>query len=306
MKKFSLKALGATLLSAGLVIAGAAAPAQAAAALTISSTSIATSTATPAGFYAELSGTTIQNNMDVILVGPPSGWTLVNTCPLFAGATDGNEASCGISSVTINGTAVTNWKAYWDGFSPKVRLAKTNAGTGFNSGNAIRVTFAAGAWTSPSSAAFSSFEMTTMYNGGASLDNASATYTVGTPSSTVTFNANGGTGSMSAQTASTNTALTVNTFTKSGFTFAGWAVSQPNADAGIVSYADGAPYSFTSSRTLRAVWTASSGGGSSSEGSSSNTLANTGFDGTPYLVGGIALAVIGGGLMFFARRKRSN
>jgi LPXTG-motif cell wall-anchored protein len=34
-------------------------------------------------------------------------------------------------------------------------------------------------------------------------------------------------------------------------------------------------------------------------------LANTGFDGTPYLAGGLALAVVGGSLMLIARRKAS-
>ena len=39
---------------------------------------------------------------------------------------------------------------------------------------------------------------------------------------TVTFNSNGGTGTMSAQTANVPTALTANTFTRTGYTFSGW------------------------------------------------------------------------------------
>lgn len=35
-------------------------------------------------------------------------------------------------------------------------------------------------------------------------------------------------------------------------------------------------------------------------------LANTGFDGTPYLAGGLAIAVVGGSLMLIARRKVTN
>jgi LPXTG-motif cell wall-anchored protein/uncharacterized repeat protein (TIGR02543 family) len=296
------KALGATLLTAGLVIAGVAAPAYAVAGLSLSSNTIATSTATTAGFYAELTGTTIQNNMDTILVGPPSGWTLVNTCPLFANATAGNESNCGISSVTIGGTAVTGWKAYWDGSSPKVRMYKVNAGTGFTSGDAIKVTFAAGAWTSPSTSSSSPFALTTMYNGGATLDNVSATITVGTPSYTVLYNSNGGSGTMSTQSASTATALSTNTFTRSGFTFAGWNTA---ANGTGTAYANGASYPFTSNTTLYAQWTASSSGGSSS----SNTLANTGIDSTNgimFLLGGLSLALIGTEMLIIARRKRSN
>jgi uncharacterized repeat protein (TIGR02543 family) len=71
-------------------------------------------------------------------------------------------------------------------------------------------------------------------------------------SSTVTFNANGGTGTMSNQTASSATNLTSNTFTRSGYTFSGW-----NTDAGGsgTSYANGASYPFTANVTLYAQWT---------------------------------------------------
>jgi hypothetical protein len=73
-----------------------------------------------------------------------------------------------------------------------------------------------------------------------------------TPIYTVTFNANGGTGTMANQTASTTTALTTNTYTNAGFTFAGWGT----APGGPVVYADGANYNFTADITLYAQWTA--------------------------------------------------
>jgi uncharacterized repeat protein (TIGR02543 family)/LPXTG-motif cell wall-anchored protein len=107
--------------------------------------------------------------------------------------------------------------------------------------------------------------------------------------STVTFDSNGGTGSTASQTASSATALTANGFSRAGYIFVGWNTA---ADGSGTAYADGASYAFNSSITLYAQWTA--------------TLANTGFDGVPYLVGGLALAAIGGGLVFFARRKQSN
>lgn len=72
-------------------------------------------------------------------------------------------------------------------------------------------------------------------------------------SSTVTFNANGGTGTMANQTASTSTALTSNTFTRAGYTFAGWADA---ANGTGTQYANGATYAFTSTRTIYAKWTA--------------------------------------------------
>jgi uncharacterized repeat protein (TIGR02543 family) len=71
---------------------------------------------------------------------------------------------------------------------------------------------------------------------------------------TVTFNGNGSTsGSMTAETASTPTALTTNAFTRTGYTFAGWNTI---AGGGGTAYFDGASYPFTSNATLYAQWTA--------------------------------------------------
>jgi uncharacterized repeat protein (TIGR02543 family) len=71
---------------------------------------------------------------------------------------------------------------------------------------------------------------------------------------TVTFDANGGTGTMANQTASSTTNLTLNTFTRAGFTFAGWNTA---ADGSGTAYADGASFPFTANTTLYAQWTPS-------------------------------------------------
>ena len=70
---------------------------------------------------------------------------------------------------------------------------------------------------------------------------------------TVTFNNNTGSGTMTAQTGNYNTtaALTANTFTKTGYTFAGWNTA---ADGTGTAYANGASYTFTASTTLYAQW----------------------------------------------------
>ena len=72
---------------------------------------------------------------------------------------------------------------------------------------------------------------------------------------TVTFNANGGTGTMAPETDNAPTALTANAFTYSGYTFNDW-----NTVAGGTgtSYANGATYPFTANVTLYAQWTANS------------------------------------------------
>lgn len=69
---------------------------------------------------------------------------------------------------------------------------------------------------------------------------------------TVTFNANGGSGTMSDQTIpyNTATALDANTFSRTGYTFQGWATEQ----SGAKEYNDGAFVTLTEDITLYAVW----------------------------------------------------
>ena len=73
----------------------------------------------------------------------------------------------------------------------------------------------------------------------------------GSSSYTVTFNNNGGSGTMTAQSASSATNLTANTFTNTGYTFGGWSTTAN----GSLAYANSASYPFTSSTTLYAIWT---------------------------------------------------
>ena len=83
----------------------------------------------------------------------------------------------------------------------------------------------------------------------------SATWTT-TYYSTISFNANGGQGSMSSMSDKSGTFnLTANAFTKTGYSFAGWATS----NSGAVVYANGASYTVNQSnrgpKTLYAKWT---------------------------------------------------
>ena len=72
--------------------------------------------------------------------------------------------------------------------------------------------------------------------------------------STVTFDANGGSGSMANQTSVSSAALTPNAFTYAGFTFAGWNTL---ANGNGIAYANGATFPFSSNTTLFAQWTPS-------------------------------------------------
>ena len=72
---------------------------------------------------------------------------------------------------------------------------------------------------------------------------------------TITFNSNGGSGSMGDQTIATAASanLTTNAFTRTGYSFAGWNTL---ADGTGISYADGASYTMgTGNVTLYAKWT---------------------------------------------------
>jgi large repetitive protein len=73
------------------------------------------------------------------------------------------------------------------------------------------------------------------------------------PNHTVSFNTNGGSGSMSNQTANVATNLTANSFTRTGYTFAGWNTL---AGGGGTAYVDQASYAFAADVTLYAQWTA--------------------------------------------------
>lgn len=92
--------------------------------------------------------------------------------------------------------------------------------------------------------------------GGSYTTNAAQTfYPEWTTAHTLTYNANGGTGSMSNTVGAGTVTLRANAYTKDGYVFAGWATSQANADAGTIAYADrDANYNLSADATLYAVW----------------------------------------------------
>ena len=71
------------------------------------------------------------------------------------------------------------------------------------------------------------------------------------PSYAATFSANGGSGTMSAETESVPTALTGNAFTRTSYTFTGWNTA---ASGSGTAYADRATYPFNAYITLYAQW----------------------------------------------------
>lgn len=114
-------------------------------------------------------------------------------------------------------------------------------------------------------------------------DSSYTLYAIWTPNvNKIIFNANGGKGSMANQYIETDATskLTKNTFTRAGYTFAGWATSS----GGAVVYGDTASYKMGAgaSYTLYAKWTANTNtlnfnanGGEGTMGSISMTTAST-------------------------------
>lgn len=128
----------------------------------------------------------------------------------------------------------------------------TNVATALttNSFTKTGYSFAGWATTSGGAVAYSNSQSVTL-TGGLDLY---AKWTAN--SNTVTFNSNTGSGSMSSQSITTDvaTSLTTNSFTKSGYTFAGWATSA----GGAVVYTNSQSVTLTGGLDLFAKWTANS------------------------------------------------
>ena len=287
MKNFSLKALAAFIFAAGLVVAGVAAPASAAPMTSPSATAtgaigtsgtnaypitVTATSASPAGTFSNT-----NSDFDVFL---PTGWSFVNT---FGGPTCNSTVSyTGLSSII--GCSTSN-QIGQTGPHVEINYGSNNQPLGIPAGTTMSVTFAAGTLNVAAARVFTINTQVT----GTVVDTITATLSGGVSNSTVTFDANGGTGTTAAQTASTATALTANGFTRSGYTFAGWNTA---ANGSGTAYANGASYAFSSSTTLYAQWTAS--------------LANTGVNaasGISLLAAGLSLALIGAEMFIIARRK---
>lgn len=308
MKRFSAKTLGALLIAAGLTLTGVAAPAMAANSASITDTNgpvtSFTGNAPVQAITIEWTFNPSHTDLDTSFYIDLNKLALPATCPTaVTTASSAALLNCGISSIEVKRLSSDTYAA----LDPNSTLGRTNSSrptrlyfvrpagqTGLTS---VKISFAASALRASS--------IVGTYN--ATLNfyqdyDVNASYSITTPASyAVAFDANGGAGSMSAQTTNTPTALTANTYTRSGYSFGGWATSQSNASAGTVAYANGATYDFSAATTLYAIWTLNSGGGSSSDAG----LANTGFAPLPYVATGGALTLLGFALVLLNRPRRA-
>ena len=282
MKRFSAKTILVTIITALMCLFGGSTATQAA---PITSPSVTTSglvqgQTNPNPITISMTSVTAGSSLGVN-VTIPQGWTWAQT--LTAGG-------CGLPTSYVSLSGFTpSFCRYGTGSSAVIQsLYASDNSTHIASGVTVTITLAPGTLLVGSGTVF----VLDFADGPTVIDTATVSVNASTPSNmTVTFDANGGTGTTAAQTASSSTALTTNGFSRSGYTFAGWNTA---ANGSGIAYADGASYAFSSSVTLYAQWTA--------------TLANTGINSaiaTSLLAGGVYLAVIGAGMFISARRKRN-
>ena len=138
-----------------------------------------------------------------------------------------------------------------NGGSGSMSAQTTNVATALTSNTFTRTNYTFSHWNTAANDSGTSYGDGATYGFGADVT-LYAQWTA-LPSHTVTFDSNGGSGSMSAQTTNVATALTSNTFTRAGYTFTNWDTV---AVGGGTTYGDGATYGFGADVTLYAQWTA--------------------------------------------------
>lgn len=279
MEKLSLRGIGVAILTLWIVLAGYALPAHAAPGVTVDQLipTFYETSASPAFTI------TVEHN-SAITAGSASLFVRVSTLAPLSGCRSAQvpSSACGVTSVVAAGGGTIS--------SPTVQKLGSSLVFGWaGTTSAATITFAPGAFqtATPGMQTLTASVGSTQYTTTIEVVSGSAPVV-----SSVTFDANGGSGTMTDLSASSATALSANAFTRTGYTFGGWNTS---ADGSGTSYAEGASYAFTSNTTLYAHWIA--------------TLANTGVDSATailLLAGGLSLAIVGAEMFMIARRKRSN
>lgn len=300
MKNFSLKALGATLLTAGLVVAGVAGPANAVASTISTSVFTSGNGAAAVTFVAGTNPSAAIDQLDIkIMSSSLASWFRF---PSACNTTGETWSDCGIDSVSLGGTSLT-------GSTSGATADYVNQGSGNGSirlhfpstaTGQLQVVFAANGIFAPDVNGTYAVTVDAL-SGGAAKGSNTVDVTVSGARSTVLFykNLSSSDYTFTQQLASVQTALTSNTWTRTGYTFSGWSTTR----TGTVAYADGAQFSFTSPNSsstpptmLYAIWTADSGSGSGSGSSSSVATALTMGAATGGVVAGSSVAITASGL----------
>ena len=170
-----------------------------------------------------------------------------------------SENSCTGSVTVENDKGLTTNCQYF--VSPNIGTQSMGGGADWPAGTTWTLTYAANTITLPYAATMNVSASTFLASTSPPTTFDSARLAVNligyvAPTKTVTFNVNGGEGTMANQTASVATALTANSFTRGGYSFSGWNTS---ANGTGTAFADAASFAFTADQTLYAQWAAVTG-----------------------------------------------
>lgn len=244
------------------------------------SVSAVTSTGTDTyGTISAASTTVAEGGTTTITAVPASGYKVTNWAVSGTGASISPEGASNSTTTTLTmGTAdatVTVTFGAAGGLNVTHTLTNVTATSGDTGDDAVSegseytavfaansgyvlpeaITVTIGGETATAGTAYTWNKATgTVTIGAAYVTGAIVITVTGEAAYTLTYDANGGTGSMDNTVSKGSITLTANAYTKSGYTFMGWATSQALADAGTVAYADGAAYTLSADATLYAVW----------------------------------------------------
>ncbi len=188
-------------------------------------------------------------------------FTSWNTAANGSGTSYSNGASytMGTSSITLyakwtaNLNTITFTTNGGTGTMANQTIA-TDASANLTANAFVRIGYTFSGWNTAANGLGTSYANGVSYTMGASDVTLYAKWTANL--NTITFNANGGTGTMANQTIATDASanLTANAFAKTGYSFAGWNTASNGSGT---SYANSVSYTMgISSTTLYAQWTA--------------------------------------------------
>ena len=167
-----------------------------------------------------------------------------------------SDDSCTGSVTVENDKGLTTNCQYF--VSPNIGTQSMGGGTDWPAGTTWTFTYAANTITLPYAATMNVSGSTFLASTSPPTNFDSGRLAVNlvgyvAPAKTVTFDANGGEGTMASQVASSGTPLTSNSFARSGFSFSGWNTL---ANGNGTAFADAASFAFAADQTLYAQWAA--------------------------------------------------
>lgn len=289
MKNFSLKALGALLFAAGLIVSGVAAPASATAtAAWTTSQPTFTAGSTPAmdiTFTPTDTSSSAVYRQVAVTVKDAQGQSMA-----LGNITSGSLSGCLLSSIGGSHVQIQSNTCTRVNTSPAsynlISVENSGGGGSLTAYGAFNISLLSGVATGLMAGQTYTVWVATM-NDSTVVESATLSVTIPAPTS-VTLNRNGGTGNASQPTVSGgNVTLPANPFTRTGFDFTGWR--KDSANAGTV-YQPGDVVAVSGTVNFYAQWSPAGSGGSSA--SANLTLNAT----TGQLIAGSTVGVSASGL----------